>query len=85
MDRRVVITGFGLITPLGIGVDESWAALCSGKSGITEITRFDASDFDTKIAGEVKDFRPEDFLPKKEAKRTQTFIAYASSNLPHGN
>jgi len=77
LDRRVVITGFGLITPLGIGVDESWAALCSGKSGITEITRFDASDFDTKIAGEVKDFRPEDFLPKKEAKRTQTFIAYA--------
>lgn len=77
MDRRVVITGFGLITPLGIGVDESWAALCSGKSGITEITRFDASDFDTKIAGEVKGFHPEDFLPKKEAKRTQTFIAYA--------
>ncbi len=77
MDRRVVITGFGLITPLGIGIDESWAALCSGKSGITEITRFDASDFDTKIAGEVKGFHPEDFLPKKEAKRTQTFIAYA--------
>ncbi len=77
MDRRVVITGFGLITPLGIGVDESWAALCSGKSGITEITRFDASDFETKIAGEVKGFHPEDFLPKKEAKRTQTFIAYA--------
>jgi 3-oxoacyl-[acyl-carrier-protein] synthase II len=77
LDRRVVITGFGLITPLGIGVDESWAALCSGKSGITEITRFDASVFDTKIAGEVKDFHPEDFLPKKEAKRTQTFIAYA--------
>ncbi len=77
MDRRVVITGFGLITPLGIGVDDSWAALCSGKSGITEITRFDASDFDTKIAGEVKGFHPEDFLPKKEAKRTQTFIAYA--------
>jgi 3-oxoacyl-[acyl-carrier-protein] synthase II len=77
LDRRVVITGFGLITPLGIGVDESWAALCSGKSGITEITRFDASDFETKIAGEVKGFHPEDFLPKKEAKRTQTFIAYA--------
>jgi 3-oxoacyl-[acyl-carrier-protein] synthase II len=77
LDRRVVITGFGLITPLGIGVDESWAALCSGKSGITEITRFDASDFETKIAGEVRGFHPEDFLPKKEAKRTQTFIAYA--------
>ncbi len=77
MDRRVVITGFGLITPLGIGVDESWSALCAGKSGIAGITRFDATDFDTKIAGEVKDFHPEDFLPKKEAKRTQTFIAYA--------
>ncbi len=77
MDRRVVITGFGLITPLGIGVDESWAALCPGKSGITEITRFDASDFDTRIAGEVTGFQPEDFLPKKEARRTQTFIAYA--------
>jgi len=77
LDRRVVITGIGLITPLGIGVGESWAALCAGKSGIAEITRFDASDFDTKIAGEVKDFHPEDFLPKKEAKRTQTFIAYA--------
>ncbi len=77
MDRRVVITGLGLITPLGIGVKETWAALCSGKSGIGPITRFDASDFDTKIAGEVKDFHPEDFLPRKEAKRMQLFIAYA--------
>lgn len=77
MDRRVVITGLGLITPIGIGVHESWAALCAGKSGIGEITRFDASNFDTKIAGEVKDFHPEDFLSKKEAKRTQPFIAYA--------
>jgi 3-oxoacyl-[acyl-carrier-protein] synthase II len=77
LDRRVVITGLGLITPIGIGVHESWAALCAGKSGIGEITRFDASNFDTKIAGEVKDFHPEDFLSKKEAKRTQPFIAYA--------
>lgn len=77
MDRRVVVTGLGLITPLGIGVKETWAALCAGKSGIGPITRFDASDFDTKIAGEVKDFHPEDFLPKKEAKRMQPFIAYA--------
>ena len=77
MDRRVVITGLGLVTPLGIGVEETWTALCGGKSGIGEITRFDASGFDTKIAGEVKDFHPEDFLPKKEAKRTQSFIAYA--------
>ena len=77
MDRRVVITGLGLVTPLGIGVEETWTALCEGKSGIGEITRFDASGFDTKIAGEVKDFHPEDFLPKKEAKRIQSFIAYA--------
>ncbi|MBC8199937.1 MAG: beta-ketoacyl-ACP synthase II [Desulfobacteraceae bacterium] len=77
MDRRVVITGLGLITPLGIGVKETWAALCAGKSGIGPISRFDASGFDTKIAGEVKGFHPEDFLPRKEAKRMQLFIAYA--------
>jgi len=73
----VVITGLGLVTPLGIGVDETWTALCKGQSGISEITRFDASGFDTKIAGEVKDFQAKDFLSKKEAKRTQRFIAYA--------
>jgi len=73
----VVITGLGLVTPLGIGVDETWTALCKGQSGISAITRFDASGFDTKIAGEVKDFNPKDFLSKKEAKRTQQFIAYA--------
>lgn len=77
MDRRVVITGLGLVTCLGIGVEETWAALCAGKSGIAEITRFDTSGFDTRIAGEVKDFRPEDFLPRKEAKRMQLFISYA--------
>jgi 3-oxoacyl-[acyl-carrier-protein] synthase II len=75
--RRVVITGLGLITPLAVGVRETWDALCAGKSGIGEITRFDASEFSTKIAGEVKNFNPEDFLPKKDAKRTQLFIAYA--------
>jgi len=77
LDRRVVITGLGLVTPLGIGVEETWTALCEGKSGIGEITRFDASGFDTQIAGEVKNFHPEDFLTKKEAKRIQSFIAYA--------
>jgi len=77
LDRRVVITGLGLVTPLGIGVEETWTALCEGKSGIAKITRFDASGFDTQIAGEVKDFHPEDFLPRKEAKRIQLFIAYA--------
>jgi 3-oxoacyl-[acyl-carrier-protein] synthase II len=77
LDKRVVISGIGLITPLGIGVKETWTALCEGKSGIAGITRFDPSDFETKFAGEVKAFHPEDFLTKKEAKRTGTFIAYA--------
>lgn len=77
MDRRVVITGLGLVTPVGIGVDESWAALCAGKSGIGPITRFDASDYTTKIAAEVKNFNAEDFVPKKDAKRNQLFISYA--------
>jgi len=77
LDKRVVITGIGLVTPLGIGVEETWSALCAGKSGIGEITRFDTSNFDVKIAGEVKGFNAEDFLPKKEAKRMQLFISYA--------
>ncbi|MDY6791910.1 MAG: beta-ketoacyl-ACP synthase II [Thermodesulfobacteriota bacterium] len=77
MGRRVVITGVGLVTPLGIGVDETWENLCSGKSGIGEITRFDATNFKTRIAGEVKGFNPEEFLPTKEAKRTELFISYA--------
>lgn len=77
MDRRVVITGVGLLTPLGIGVNETWTALCAGKSGVAEITRFDTTSFDVKIAGEVKDFHSEDYLPKKEAKRMELFIAYA--------
>jgi 3-oxoacyl-[acyl-carrier-protein] synthase II len=67
----------GLVTPLGIGVDETWSALCEGRSGIGEITRFDTAAFTTKIAGEVKGFNAEDYLPKKDAKRTEKFIAYA--------
>ncbi len=67
----------GLITPIGIGVDDSWSALCDGKSGVTEITRFDASGYLTKIAAEVKGFNAEDFMPKKEAKRNELFISYA--------
>lgn len=77
MNKRVVVTGIGLVTPLGIGTDATWLALCAGKSGIGEITRFDATDYQTKIAGEVRDFNPEDFLPKKDAKRTELFIAYS--------
>jgi 3-oxoacyl-[acyl-carrier-protein] synthase II len=77
LNRRVVVTGLGLVTPLGIGVGKSWKNLCAGKSGVGEITRFDATDFQTKIAAEVKDFHPEDFLPAKEAKRTERFIVFA--------
>ena len=77
LNRRVVITGLGLVTPVGIGVEESWEGVCAGKSGVGEITRFDASNFATRIAGEVKGFHPQDFLPKKEARRTSLFIAYA--------
>jgi 3-oxoacyl-[acyl-carrier-protein] synthase II len=77
LNRRVVITGVGLVTPLGIGTQETWESLCAGKSGVGEITRFDVSNYQTRIAAEVKDFHAEDFLPQKEAKRTERFIAYA--------
>jgi len=75
--NRVVITGVGLVTPLGVGVRESWDAICAGTSGIGPITRFDTRDFKTKIAAEVKGFDPLDFMEKKDAKRTQLYIAYA--------
>jgi 3-oxoacyl-[acyl-carrier-protein] synthase II len=77
LNRRVVITGMGLVTPVGIGVADSWEAICAGKSGIGEITRFDTTDYQTKIAAEVKGFKAEDFIPKKEAKRNELFISYA--------
>ncbi|MGC8718468.1 MAG: beta-ketoacyl-ACP synthase II [Thermodesulforhabdaceae bacterium] len=75
--RRVVITGIGLVTPLGIGVEENWQALIEGRSGIGPITRFDVKDFSTKFAGEVKNFNPEDFLPKKDVKKLDIFLQYA--------
>ncbi len=77
MNRRVVITGLGLVTPVGIGVEQTWKSLSAGQSGIAEITRFDTTDYQTKIAAEVKDFNPEDFMPKKDAKRVEPFIAFA--------
>ncbi len=77
MKRRVVITGLGAITPLGTGVDKSWQALLEGRSGVTEVTRFDASAFRNRIAGEVKDFAPEDFLGRKLTRTTDRFIQFA--------
>ncbi len=75
--RRVVVTGLGAVTPLGIGVEQSWRALCQGKSGVSRITRFDASGFKSQIAAELKDFHAEDFIDKKKARRTDPFIHYA--------
>ncbi len=77
MKKRVVITGIGLITPLGTGNEKTWSGLCMGKSGITEISKFDTTNFKTKIAGEVKDFCAKDFLKPKEVKRTLPFVAFA--------
>ena len=80
MTRRVVITGMGMVTPLGIGVEENWEAVSKGKSGIGPITKFDASSFTSQIAGEVKDFRSEDFLPPKDARHLDIFIHYAMAS-----
>jgi len=77
LKKRVVVTGLGLVTPVGIGVQESWAALCQGKSGIGPITRFDAGGYKTRIAGEVKGFNPEDFVSQKMIRRLDVFIHYA--------
>jgi len=75
--RRVVVTGIGAVTPLATGAEESWQALCQGKSGIARITKFDPTGFKTQIAAELKDFHPEDFLDRKKIRRTDPFIQYA--------
>jgi 3-oxoacyl-[acyl-carrier-protein] synthase II len=71
------VTGLGAVTPLGIGVEKSWEALCAGKSGVSAVTHFDARDFRTQVAGEVKDFNPLDFIDKKLARRGDRFIHFA--------
>ena len=74
--RRVVVTGLGLVSPVGIGVEPSWQSLVAGRSGIGPITLFDASTYPTRIAGEVKNFEPGDFMDKKEARRNDRFIQF---------
>ncbi len=74
--RRVVVTGLGLISPLGIGVEKSWSGMLQGRSGIRRITQFDASLFATKIAGEVDGFNPEDYIEPKEVKKMDRFIHF---------
>ncbi|ATB29740.1 beta-ketoacyl-ACP synthase II [Melittangium boletus] len=76
-ERRVVITGTGLITPLGTGTEKNWRAMMAGQSGIAPVTRFDVGKIDTRIAGEVKDFQPERFIEKREARRMDLFAQYA--------
>ena len=77
MSRRVIVTGIGLISPVGVGTEETWAALKKGKGGIGSITQFDASEFNCRIAGQVDGFDPLDFVERKEARRMGRFIQFA--------
>jgi 3-oxoacyl-[acyl-carrier-protein] synthase II len=75
--RRVVVTGLGMISPLGVGNEPTWQGLVEGRSGIGPITKFDARDYACRIAGEVRGFDPEKYIEKKEVKKSDTFIHYA--------
>lgn len=77
MKRKVVVTGVGLVTPCGIGIDNVWNNILSGQSGIGPLTRFDTTRFDTKFAGEIKEFNPENYTQPKEVKKMDLFIQYA--------
>ena len=75
--RRVVVTGVGLVTALGTGTEETWKGLCEGRSGVTAISRFDTTQFSTRIAAEVKNFEPLNWFEKKDVKKMDSFIHYA--------
>lgn len=79
--KNVVVTGLGMITPLGIGVEETWKNAVAGRSGIGTITRFDASAYPVQIAGEVKGFDPTDYMDSKDAKKMDTFIHFAVASV----
>ena len=76
-NRRVVVTGIGLVSSLGVGTEANWTALMAGRSGISTISKFDASQFATRIAGEVRGFDPLQFIEKKDVKKMDVFIQYA--------
>src|SRR5947209_17544542 len=76
VERRVVVTGIGLVTPLGTGTQETWEAAIAGKSGVGPITRFDAKELPSRIAGEVKNFDPAKYMDRKEARRNDLFIQF---------
>jgi 3-oxoacyl-[acyl-carrier-protein] synthase II len=77
MTRRVVVTGIGPVTPVGIGRESFWDSLVAGRSGVGKVTLFDASDFPVQIAGEVREFEPTDYMEKKEVRRTDRFVHLA--------
>ncbi len=77
VNRRVVVTGLGLVTPLGTGVEKTWRNICAGKSGVDTIRRFDATDYPVQIAAEVRDFDVAEFFEPKQAKRLDLFVQYA--------
>lgn len=77
MKRRVVVTGLGCVTPIGIGKDKFWKALISGVSGLDYITKFDTSEYPTKVAAEVKDFNPEEYIEKKDIRKMDRFTQFA--------
>ena len=76
-NRRIVVTGIGMVSSLGIGTESNWAGICAGKSGVGPVTKFDATQFATRIAGEVKNFDPLRFIDKKDVKKMDVFIQYA--------
>src|ERR687887_2386820 len=75
--RRVVVTGIGLITPLGSTVEKTWEGILAGRSGIGPITRFDPTSLETTIAGEVRDFDPQEYMDRKEIRRSDRFVHFA--------
>ena len=77
MKRRVVVTGMGIISPIGIGVEDNWSAICNSRSGIDLITRFNTDSFPVTFAGEVKGFDAEKFISHKEVKKMDRFIHFA--------
>ena len=75
-DRRVVITGLGILSPLGNKIEQVWSSILKGESGVSEITSFDTSNNETKFAATIKNFEPEQYLDKKEIRRLDPFIQY---------
>ena len=77
MTHRVVVTGFGAVTPLALNAEDTWSAMVAGDCGIGPITSFDPGDLDVRFAGEVKDFDPEQTMDRKEARRSDRFVQFA--------